>query len=204
MESASSSSRGRAARSVFRARTALALLAVVALGAILARAAPGAVYYGKQDALEAAFPDADEIEAKRFFLTEEQREQIQNLAGAPLEDRLLTLHVGKKADKILGYAFLETHEVRTMPETLLIVVSPDGGIAKILLAAFYEPPEYEAPKRWLEQFDRAKLTPGLRVNRDIKGIAGSTLTAHAVTSGIRRVLAMYQILILDQATKESE
>jgi len=165
---------------------------------VLGPAAGAAVYHGKQDALEAAFPDADEIETKRFFLTEEQREQVQDLAKAPQKDRLITVHVGKKGDRILGYAFLETHEVRTLPETLLIVVSPEGRVAKLLLAAFYEPPEYEAPKRWLGQFDGVELGPGLRVNRDIKGIAGSTLTAHAVTSGVRRVLALHELLLRNE------
>jgi len=80
----------------------------------LAAGADAAVYYGKREALAAAFPEADEIETRRFFLTEEQRDRVQELAKAPLRDRLITAHVGKKGDAILGYAFLETHDVRTV------------------------------------------------------------------------------------------
>ncbi len=193
-----------ASSSDVRSAIGRAVLSTLALVTVFASVTSAAVYYGKQDALAAAFPDTDGIEAKRFFLTEEQREQIQELAGAPLEDRLVTIYIATKDGNVAGYAFFETHEVRTMPETLLIVVSPEGEITKTLLAAFYEPPEYEAPKRWLEQFDGAKLSPELRVNRHIKGIAGSTLTAHAVTSGIRRALAMHRLLILEQPPKDSE
>lgn len=185
------------------ARGAAVLAIVVALLSLAATCAQAALYYGKQDALAAAFPDADSVEPERFFLTEEQREQVQELAGAPLEDRLITAYVAKKGDAVVGHAFFETHPVRTLPETLLVVVSPEGTVAKILLAAFYEPPEYEASPRWLEQFDGAKLEPALRMNRSIKGIAGSTLTAHAVTSGIRRVLALHQLLVRkEEPTKE--
>ena len=109
----------------------VALLTLVTLGS-----AEAALYYGKRDALRAAFPDADEIEARRFFLTEEQRDQIQKLAQAPQAERLVTAHVGMKGDEVLGYAFFETHEVRSLPETLLIVVSPEGKVSKILRAAF--------------------------------------------------------------------
>jgi len=79
---------------------------------------------------------------------------------------------------------------------MLIVVAPDGTVGKMLLLAFYEPPEYEPSERWLEQFPGQQLGPDLKVDRDIHGIAGSTLTSHAVTTAVRRTLASFQVLIL--------
>lgn len=183
-------------------RMSLAIATSIAVLAAGPAPVGAAVYYGRQDALQAAFPDADEIESQRFFLTEAQRKQVEEVAKAPLEDRMVTVYVGKKGDEVLGYAFLETHEVRTLPETLLIVVAPDATVSKILLAAFYEPPEYVPSQRWLDQFHGESLSHDVRVNRDIKGIAGSTLTAHAVTGGVRRVLALYEILLRDEPAAE--
>jgi Na+-translocating ferredoxin:NAD+ oxidoreductase RnfG subunit len=105
------------------------------------------------------------------------------------------VQIGVKDGAPMGYAFLDTQVVRTLPETLLVLVSPEGTVAKLLLLAFYEPPEYEAPERWLEQFDGKALGPDLRVEREIHGIAGATLTANAVTAAVRRSLALHQVLI---------
>ena len=64
-----------------------------------------------------------------------------------------------------------------------------------LILAFYEPLEYPPNERWLTQFDQARLTPDLRVGGRIAGITGATLTARAMTESVRKVLALYQILI---------
>jgi hypothetical protein len=170
-------------------------VACVALLVRCAGVAEAKVHYGKAEALAAAFPGADKVEAKTFFLTDEEKSRIEDLAKAPLESKLITVHVGEKDGAPMGYAFIDSQVVRTLPETMLILVSPEGSVAKLLLLAFYEPPEYEASERWLEQFPGKSLGPDLRVERDIHGIAGSTLTAHAVTTAVRRSLALFQVLV---------
>ena len=153
------------------------------------------VFYSKEEALEIAFPSAERVEARNFFLTQEQVEQVQTLAKAHLSSKLATFHVGHTAEAILGYAFIETHIVRTFPETFLIVLSAEGTLQKLLVLAFYEPPEYQPTERWLKQFDQKTLSPSLRLRQELHGIMGSTLTAQAVTSGVRKVMALFQVLI---------
>jgi hypothetical protein len=170
----------------------LVALLLVAAGATSARAK---AHYAKKEALDLVFAGADRIETKTFFLTDEEKTRIEELGKAPLESKLITVHVGEKDGAPMGYGFIDTQLVRTLPETMLVVVGPDGSVAKLLLLAFYEPPEYEASERWLEQFPGKTLGPDLRVDRDIHGIAGSTLTSHAVTTAVRRSLALFQVLI---------
>jgi hypothetical protein len=67
------------------------------------------------------------------------------------------------------------------------------------MLAFYEPEEYLPAERWLRQFDQKALSPDLQLRRDIHGIAGATLTSHAVTSGVRKVLAFFRVLIHEGA-----
>jgi hypothetical protein len=152
-------------------------------------------FYSKQEALALAFPEAENIENQTFFLTDEQVQRVSTLASTPVDSKLATVYIGRKANQILGYAFIETNIVRTLPETFLIVVSPAGVLQKLFVLAFYEPEEYMPSERWLRQFDQKTLTPDLQLRRDIHGIAGSTLTARAVTSGVRKVLALFQVLI---------
>ena len=153
------------------------------------------VFYSKEEALEIAFPSAERIETRNFFLTQEQVKQVQTLAKAHIDSKLATFHVGHTAEANLGYAFIETHIVRTFPETFLIVLSAEGTIQKLLVLAFYEPPEYQPTERWLKQFDQKTLSPPLRLRQKLHGIMGSTLTAQAVTSGVRKVMALFQVLI---------
>ena len=156
------------------------------------------VLYSKEEALQIAFPQADRIETQTFYLTQEQVERIEVLSRAPVDSKLATFHVGHTAGAVQGYAFIETHTVRTFPETFLIVVSPDGRLQKLLVLAFYEPPEYLPSERWLQQFYQKQLTPSLRLRQDIHGIMGSTLTAQAATRGVRKVLTLFRILIQEK------
>jgi len=153
------------------------------------------VFHSKQEALALAFPDAEQVETRTFFLTEGQVRRVATLAATPVDSKLVTFYTGHKNGQPLGYAFIETNVVRTLPETFLIVLTPTGVVQKLFVLAFYEPEEYLPAERWLRQFEQKTLHPDLQLRRDIHGIAGSTLTARAVTSGVRRVLALFQVLI---------
>lgn len=169
----------------------------LALLALLVAAGPvsATVYYSRDEALKLAFPDADEVAPKNFFLTPEQRHAIETQAKSELDTSLLTVYVGSRGGQPLGYAVFDTHVVRTLPETFLVVLSVEGTVTATHLLAFYEPSEFGPPDRWLAQFDGAALSDDLRVGRSIAGITGSTLTAQAVTGGIRRALAIHAVLL---------
>ncbi len=175
----------------------LAVLAGVA-ALLCSGTAEALVFHSREEALQLAFPAADRIETQTFFLTDQQRDLVQARSGAPVDSKLATFHVGYADDSVLGYARIETHIVRTAAETLLVVVSPDGTLQKLLVLAFYEPAEYLPAERWLEQFRQRRLSPALRLQQDIHGIVGSTLTAQAVTQSVRKVLALFQVLIQDK------
>lgn len=156
------------------------------------------VVYSKEEALEIAFPVAEEVVSKRFFLTAEELTQVAERARVEMDSKLVTFYVGYAEGKPQGYAFIETHRVRTFPETFLVVISPRGTVEKLVVLAFYEPPEYLPPDRWLKQFSKKRLSPEMRLRRGIHGIMGSTLTAQAATSGVRKVLALFEMLIEEQ------
>jgi hypothetical protein len=111
----------------------------------------------------------------------------------------VTLHTATKGGVVIGHALIEVHTVRTLPEAVLVVLSPAGEVQSLRMLAFYEPEEYLPPPRWLAQFERSALTDDLRLQGRVHGIAGSTLSSRAVTSGVRRALAVYEVLLRDGA-----
>ncbi|MGH7898085.1 MAG: FMN-binding protein [Candidatus Binatia bacterium] len=176
------------------------LLALVTLAACvlfpgMRGQAPAAVFHSRDEALALAFPGAERTEARDFFLTPEQRSEIETRARARLDSSFLTVYVGHRGAETLGYALFDTHLVRTLPETFLIVLDPEGAVKAAYLLAFYEPPEYQPPDRWLAQFPGRRPSDDVQVDRTIAGITGSTLTARAVTGGVRRALAIYEVLL---------
>jgi hypothetical protein len=173
-------------------RFALAL--VLGLGAA-AGGAEAKVYLSQAEALALAFPGADRIESRTHVLDEAQAKRVEALARAPVDSRLVTIHTGFKDGAVLGHALIELHTVRTLPEAVLVVLAPDGQVRSLRMLAFYEPEEYLPPERWLAQFERQPLSDELRIQGRIHGIAGATLSSRAVTGGVRRALALWEVLV---------
>lgn len=155
----------------------------------------GRVFYALDEVKGLAFPDATRVEEREFFLTAEQRSQIEALSHMAIETDFVTAYVGYRSDELLGYAFIDTHQVRTLPETFLVVLGEDGEVSDTHVLAFYEPLEYLPADRWLEQYRGKALAPDLEVGNRIAGITGATLTAEAINGGIRRALAIHTVLI---------
>jgi len=178
-------------------RTLLALIAILGLGGP-AVPAGAKVFHSQKEAIELAFPDADRVETRTLILTGEQTEVIQREARSKLDSRIVKLYHGYRDDQLLGHAFIDVHVVRTLPEAFLVVLTPEGKVASLRVLAFHEPLEYMPAPRWYHQFESKGLEDDLRLGRDIHGILGATLSTRAVTESVRRVLALYRVLIQPQ------
>ncbi len=179
--------------------SALAAALAVSVAVLAVTAVPGApgakVFYSRSEALEMAFPEADRIEADTFVLAEDQVSQIEKLAGSRLDSKLVKIYRGLRGDELLGYAVIDVHRVRTLPEAFLVVLDPEGSVRSLRVLAFHEPLDYLPTDRWYDQFGEKSLAEPLRVGGDIHGVVGATLSAHATARGVRRILAYYQVLI---------
>ncbi len=153
------------------------------------------VFKTQQKALQEAFPNSDSIERKTLFLTDEQVNQIQRLAKAKLESKIVTFYVGEKADSITGYAFFETNIVRTKPETFMVVSDKKARVKYVEVLAFYEPLDYLPTSNWFALFADKILSDKLWPKRDIHNITGATLSVQAITRGVRKMLAIYEVAI---------
>jgi electron transport complex protein RnfG len=165
---------------------AAAFLAAAALG--------GKVFLTPEEALRLAFPGAA-IERHTAYLTGAQQRQAQKLSGdEELPSALVTYYVGTKDGRTVGTAYFDTHVVRTMPETIMVVVDPAGRVARIEVLSFSEPEEYQPRAHWYEQFRGKPLDDELSMKRGIRAVTGATLTARATTDAARRVLALDRVL----------
>ena len=142
----------------------------------------------QKDALAVAFPGAAP-ERRTAFLTAAQARSVEEAARAKLESKVWTYYVAGSTT-----AYFESHLVRTMNETVMIVVDGNGAVRFVEILSFIEPDEYLASKRWLGQFPGRKLDDDLALRRGLRNISGASLTAEAVTRSVRRALAVHQVL----------
>lgn len=166
---------------------------------LLAPCAEAKVFLAKDEALALAFPGAERVEERVFILTDAQKTEVERRARAALESQLWTIHVGWKGGEVLGYAIIDSHTVRTLPETFMAVIDPKGTLRRVEVLAFHEPPEYLPTDRWIAQFNGRGLDDDLKLGAGIQGITGATLSANAMTAGVRRALALFAVLIQDAA-----
>jgi len=175
------------------------LLAAALLIAILvpgtAGVAEAKVFASQKQALAEAFPDASRIERKTLLLRAEQVAKLEALIGRKVEAKVVVIHVAYQGDEVLGYAEVAVHTVRTQPEAMLIVLSPDGRVRSVRIIAFHEPLDYLPTESWYAQFVGKGKGDGLRIGRDVHGVVGATLSAQAASDGVRRMLAYWEVLL---------
>ncbi len=157
----------------------------------------GKIFYSKNEAMELAFGQNAEVEMLSLFPDQQQMAEIEKLARVKMNSALFTFYVGKQDGKVIGYAAIETHTVRTKPETLLVVLSAQGQLHKIYTLAFHEPPEYQPPERWFAQMYN-KTIPQLSFKTEIQGITGATLSTRAGLDSARKVMAVFQVMIKEK------
>jgi hypothetical protein len=112
----------------------------------------------------------------------------------------VVIHVAYADERVIGFAEIAVHKVRTQPEAMLLVLSPEGRVRSVRIIAFHEPLDYMPTDRWYAQFvgkgSREGKGGGLTLGREIHGVVGATLSAQAAVDAVRRVLAYWEVLLV--------
>jgi len=169
-----------------RARLHLLVAAVVVVAASLSASAR--VLMTQDQALASAFPNA-KPSRQTFFLTKQQLDAARKESGVELNEQLVIRYAGPN-----GFAYFDTHRVRTLPETVMIVVTPDGRIDRVEILSFDEPTDYFPKRRWLDQLLHRKLDDDLSLKRAIRPISGASLSGQAIVNATRKVLALHHVI----------
>jgi hypothetical protein len=178
-----------------------ALVALVALMA--APPAAARVLLSVDEALGLAFAGC-EVARQTVYLTEAELAEARRLAGVEIPGAVVRPYRGRCPEEGQargqgegeggGTAYFDTHRVRTLPETVMVVVAPDGRVRRIEVLSFDEPPDYLPRAVWYGQLVGRRLDDELALGRSIRGVTGATLTVRATTEAVRRVLALDHVI----------
>jgi len=104
-------------------------------------------------------------------------------------DTVSVLRVSR-ADSLLGFAAIGNVLGKDQPITLLVAIGPVDRLKDVDILVYREPYGGEvAYEPWRRQFRGKSAGDSLRVGKEIRSISGATISVHAVTLGVRRMLA---------------
>lgn len=140
--------------------------------------------------MQAAFPEAT-FARRTLYLDVADQTRVGELADAAFDRGVVSVYDALREGKAVGVAYLDTQRVRTLPQTALVAVSPEGTILTVTVIDFREPREYLPRDGWFRQFDGRALDRELALRRGINGVTGATLTSRATVNAARRALALH-------------
>lgn len=167
---------------------------VLILALVVPAAAWSEVLLTEKAALARAFPGATP-ERRTLYLTDEQVEAIQSKARSRMPSAIVTVYEVRAEGEVTGRAGLDTSVVRTMPATVLTVISPEGRLRMMLVLQFTEPPDYLPREGWLRTLEGRPLDDELWPGHGVRRVAGATLTVQALTDAARRALAIDALVL---------
>lgn len=159
------------------------------------------VYLTKKQALQIAFPDADQIDREKKWLTDAQREAIGKICLQKIKDSRITFYVGKKAGKPIGYAILDYVIGKSLPINFMVVLNTDGTVRNVEIMVYREPHGWEVRyKGFLSQFFGRNAESDFK---DVNSITGATISVRSITRGVYKAVAAFKVLYLQSTDSKS-
>lgn len=169
---------------------------MAALAAAPVQVVVAADYLSVEGAQKALFPQADRFTEVVFALSATQREKVASLAGEQPPHRSLRAFRALRGDESLGYLFIDEVVGKEDFITYAASIDAQGRLGTPEILSYRESHGGEIRNgAWRHQFAGRDSLSQLRVQTDIKNIAGATLSCSHVTQGVRWLVALWQVAL---------
>lgn len=176
-----------------------------AIGVVAAAVAPisvtiAATYLTAEAAQKTLFPDADSFVPVVLTLTDAEKRAVAEASGPQAPHGDLRVWIAKRGDALQGHVFVDNVIGREDFITYAVGIAADGKLRPVEILDYRESHGGEIRNRaWLAQFAGRSDPRELRMNADIKNIAGATLSSEHVTAGVRRIVALWRATLRPSA-----
>ncbi|WP_018410505.1 FMN-binding protein [Methyloversatilis thermotolerans] len=172
--------------------TPAASLALVPVAAVLAPAvAEAKIYVSVEDTQQRLFP-GERLILNPVALTEAQRERMRELSSVREPFRGERVWKSEKGGWFIVDEVVGKHEM----VKYALAINADGTIRGIEIMEYVESYGYEVGEAsWRAQFVGRTAQDTLKLNKDIKNIAGATLSCKHLTDGVKRLMVMYDMVL---------
>ncbi len=161
------------------------------ISALVAPSAFAVQYLGVDQAQRAIFPGKS-LTAAPVKLTSAQRKAIERAGGVRV------LRDDQQIWRVGGGGWFIVDEVVGKHEfiTYAVGLNADGSVKQVEIMDYRETYGGEIrDEKWRAQFVGKTGQSTLKLDRDIKNISGATLSCRHVTDGVKRLLALYEIVL---------
>jgi hypothetical protein len=170
--------------------------AAAALGVAPVEVVVAADYLSVEGVQRALFPHADHFTEMAFALSVAQREKVAALAGEQPPHRSLRAFRALRGAETLGYLFIDEVVGKEDFITYAASIDANGRLGTPEIMSYRESHGGEIRNEaWRHQFAGRDSLAQLRVQTDIKNIAGATLSCSHVTQGVRWLVALWQVAL---------
>ena len=171
-------------------------MALAALTAAPVQIVVATEYLSVEGAQKALFPQADRFSELVLSLSAAQRAQVATLAGPQPPHRSLRAWKAMRGGELVGYVFVDEVIGREDFITYAAGIDAAGHLSALEVLAYRESHGGEIRSdAWRRQFAGRQGLGQLRVQTDIKNIAGATLSCEHVTAGVRWLVALWQVAL---------
>lgn len=170
----------------------LAPSAVVILGSVSAQAA---VYLTVEQAQRVCFKEADNFVASPLAIDEGSRRAIAKAAGVAVRGAVLQRFEARVGVRRLGWLYID--RVLGKHETIgfALALDPQGKVLQVEVLDYRESYGGEIRRaEWRQQLVGKGPEDPLRLDQDVRNIAGATLSCRHLLDGVRRVLITHRQL----------
>jgi len=153
-------------------------------------------YLSVEGAQKALFPQADRFTEMVLALSPTQRERVAALAGPQPPHRSLRAWRALHGEELLGFLFIDEVIGKEDFITYAIAIDARGRLSAPEVLAYRESHGGEIRgEAWRRQFAGRQGLDQVRVQTDIKNIAGATLSCEHVTEGVRWMMALWHVAL---------
>lgn len=159
----------------------------------------GIQYLSVEQAQTTLYPQATSFTESFIKLSDVQRDQIEEISDIRQRWKEQKAWKAYQGDLFLGWFIVDKVIGKHEFITYSTAISPNGDVIGIEIMDYRETYGGEVNEaHWKQHFVGVNKQSPLRLQNDIPNISGATLSCRNITNGIKRLLAVYEVVLKNE------
>jgi Na+-translocating ferredoxin:NAD+ oxidoreductase subunit G len=142
------------------------------------------------------FPEADHFVDSAVQLSDDQRKAIEKKSGVRQRWPKQAVWRAEKVGQMIGWFVVDEVLGKHEMITYAVRLTGEGKVRGIEILSYRETHGYQIrTPEWRQKFVGKSLSDPLKLDEDIPNIAGATLSCYNITNGVKRLLALQQVVL---------
>jgi Na+-translocating ferredoxin:NAD+ oxidoreductase RnfG subunit len=135
------------------------------------------------------------VSSSSLVVLSSEKDSLRAALGIAITWDTLNVFVADNGAKRVGYAIIDEVRGKDQPITYCVVVDELLAVKQVAILAYREPYGGEVQNEsWLNQFSGKRPGDKLRPGKEIKNITGATISARAITLGVKKLLTLLHVI----------